>query len=560
MSNLKKQLFLLFFALILFSACDNTPPEQVSLSGLLDEMVSYDESARFPAVFFKTGMESSYDRRSVSPDDSQWFANNDGFGYIRLDSIEGRAEKVLFDRAGPGVITRFWQTTTEKTGILRFYFDDSTEPMLVADAFDLSRLELPIGDVLLQKHTSYEENGKGGTTLFLPIPYTKRCKITLEEPDKSKQIPRYYQINYRTYPKGTTVEAFSPEVLQKNKKKIKQTEELLVNPPIPTGMTYAIQEELIPHKWKTSVPQHPESEGKHYSFRYGIQAEKEGGCLRQVKINVSMPDSADYTHTMRSIILKISFDGKRSVYVPLSDFSGGGIGAPAIKNWYLQADGKGSVDSRWVMPFRNKSEFEIVNESNVPVKINLDVVSDDWKWDDRSLYFFASWHQGKDMTLVSDYMDPDAESWQAAFLWGKGVFKGDVLSIYNYSPKWYGEGDDKITVDFEVFPSHHGTGTEDYYNCSWAPVVPFQTPFGGAPRADNPSSQGYNTFFRTRNLDNIPFNDRLYFWFELLSWEKGKIDCSSTIYWYGNMDADIIGSQNIEEEASMPLPPAIITK
>lgn len=33
----------------------------------------------------------------------------------------------------------------------------------------------------------------------------------------------------------------------------------------------------------------------------------------------------------------------------------------------------------------------------------------------------------------------------------------------------------------DTFPSFMGTGTEDYYNCSWAPVVPFATPFGRAP-------------------------------------------------------------------------------
>ena len=68
-----------------------------------------------------------------------------------------------------------------------------------------------------------------------------------------------------------------------------------------------------------------------------------------------------------------------------------------------------------------------------------------------------------------------------------------------------------------------GTGTEDYYNCSWAPVVPFATPFGGAPRADEASSHGYNTFVRTRNLDVIPFGQRLQFDLEMLSWNPGAV-------------------------------------
>jgi hypothetical protein len=32
---------------------------------------------------------------------------------------------------------------------------------------------------------------------------------------------------------------------------------------------------------------------------------------------------------------------------------------------------------------------------------------------------------------------------------------------------WWGEGDEKIWVDGEAFPSIFGTGTEDYYAYSW---------------------------------------------------------------------------------------------
>ena len=35
------------------------------------------------------------------------------------------------------------------------------------------------------------------------------------------------------------------------------------------------------------------------------------------------------------------------------------------------------------------------------------------------------------------------------------------------SKAWWGEGDEKIYVDGEKFPSHFGTGTEDYYGYAW---------------------------------------------------------------------------------------------
>ena len=108
-----------------------------------------------------------------------------------------------------------------------------------------------------------------------------------------------------------------------------------------------------------------------------------------------------------------------------------------------------------------------------------------------------------------------------------------MLSLYNHCPDWYGEGDEKIWIDNDTFPSFMGTGTEDYYNCSWAPVVPFATPFGGAPRADETSSHGHNTFVRTRNLDVMPFGQRLRFDLEMLSWNPGAVDYRAAAFWYG---------------------------
>ena len=69
----------------------------VTLDNLLDEMLSVEQQARIPYPSYKSGQVSSYDRRSVSPENDGWFANNDGFGIERTDTIDGRIEKVMFD-------------------------------------------------------------------------------------------------------------------------------------------------------------------------------------------------------------------------------------------------------------------------------------------------------------------------------------------------------------------------------------------------------------------------------------------------------------------------------
>ena len=97
--------------------------------------------------------------------------------------------------------------------------------------------------------------------------------------------------------------------------------------------------------------------------------------------------------------------------------------------------------------------------------------------------FHCSWKQ-EDVTYGNNYDSNDNEEWLFTQIAGQGVIKGDVLSLFNYGGTWYGEGDEKIFIDDEIFPSHFGTGTEDYYNTSWAPVGIEHTPFGGCIRAD----------------------------------------------------------------------------
>ena len=69
--------------------------------------------------------------------------------------------------------------------------------------------------------------------------------------------------------------------------------------------------------------------------------------------------------------------------------------------------------------------------------------------------------------------------------------------------KWWGEGDEKVWVDGESFPSHFGTGTEDHYGYAWATRV-FQGPFCNEPRA-GPATRGITPTPARRSLDAIPF-------------------------------------------------------
>lgn len=538
---MKKQLCLasicLGFLFLSFSCKEEV--QTVSLSTLLDEMVSAEAVARVPSPYYTTHQVSSYDRRSVHPDSAYWFANNDGFGIVRTDTINNRIENVLFDEEGPGAITRIWLTTINKSGMMRFYFDGATEAQWAIPAYDLMRINIPLGRGLLQPHTSYTPDGKGGNTLFFPIPYAKSCKVTFEYPEAVEPTPKYYQINYRKYPKDVAVETFSAEGAMAIQDKIAEVDKTLLAPPTyKAGKTVSVSEQV--------------SAGQSLSLSELPQGNQ---AIRNLDIQIDMANKDAYAVVMRCVILQIEFDGKTMVWAPLSDFSAGGVGAPYVDSWYLSADGKGTVTSRWVMPYQKEAKITLINYSDETIEASVNAQVDQWKWDDRSLYFHASWKQEQGIPVTNEY-DNDSQclEWNFATIKGKGVYMGDLLSLYNYSPAWYGEGDEKIWVDDDTFPSHFGTGTEDYYNSSWAPVVPFHTPFGGAPRADKESSAGYNAFFRTRNLDAIPFTESFRFDIEMLSWVKGTVDYATTIYWYGEYDAKAENTSGLEEITGYRLP------
>lgn len=530
----------LCLAALLIAGGRSFASDKVTISTLLDEMISFEKAAEFPDPYYTCKMISSYDRRTVLPEKDWWYANDDGFGCMRLDTIQGRVEKVMFDYEGPGVVTRIWLTTNVKNGTLRFYFDGEENPRLVIPAYDMTRAPFRVGDALSLIHTNYTPEGAGGNTFMFPLPYQKSCRITFEEPNKDRNTwsPRYHEIEYRTYAQGTEVETFHPGQVHSHimQEKIQDVNKALWNPStFKGGERREFAMDIAPNqKNSLELPA-----GSH--------------AVRSLIIDVHCR-KGDYAKMMRQLILKISFDGKETVWAPLGDFSGAGLGAPKVDSWYMDADGRGHITSRWVMPYKENAKIEVENLFEFPVWMNVRAHVSDWKWNKNTLYFHTTWKQERGIELTNRYDDHKGDHmWNYVTINGRGVFKGDLLSLFNYAPDWYGEGDEVIWVDNDVFPSHHGTGTEDHYNCSWAPVVPFHTPYGGAPRADNPSSHGFNAFVRTRNLDGIPFQKRYRFDIEMLSWNPGKVDYAVTNYWYGDLDTKINESSG-KEEVVNPLP------
>jgi hypothetical protein len=96
---------------------------------------------------------------------------------------------------GPGSIQHIWMTPTGnwRYSILRFYWDDETTPSV----------EVPVGDFFGMGWGQYAAlqslavcvNPGSAFNCYWPMPFRKKCRITLENID-AKEMVLYYQVDY----------------------------------------------------------------------------------------------------------------------------------------------------------------------------------------------------------------------------------------------------------------------------------------------------------------------------------------------------------------------------
>jgi len=432
----------------------------------------------------------------------------------------------MMDADGPGCLVRFFVTSTAaRAGTLRIYLDGGDRPAFEVPAYDLLKGPWTVPVPLLTPHTSYDPRGGGGSSLYLPIPYSRHCKVTWEE--RQEGAPRYYQLDYRTYAAGTPVRTLDAEGLAAAGAAIERAgDRLAEGRDDVAGDVVGFEAPLAPGAARTlALPAGP-------------------AAIRrlELKLRPNCPAS------LRATVLRATFDGEETLWCPAGDFAGVGVGGGEVRGWYRTVAADGTMTCRWTMPYAKGGSLTLANLGAAPVAASLRATVGPWAWDDRSMHFHANWRQEAGLPTA------EPRDWNFLRASGRGVLVGDTLAVFNSLPRWYGEGDEKIWVDGEAFPSHIGTGTEDYYNASWAPVVPFQTPFSAAPAAGPNGSLGHNTFTRTRNLDGIPFRKSLRFDMELIHWEKdARVDLAAATYWYAAPGAHAAGPA-APEEAARPVP------
>jgi hypothetical protein len=102
----------------------------------------------------------------------------------------------LAEIEGPGSIQHIWMTPTGnwRFSIIRFYWDDEETPSV----------EVPVGDFFAMGWNQYAPlsslaicvNPGSAFNCYWPMPFRKKCKITMENINDQDEMRLYYQIDY----------------------------------------------------------------------------------------------------------------------------------------------------------------------------------------------------------------------------------------------------------------------------------------------------------------------------------------------------------------------------
>ena len=458
---------------------------------------------------------------------------------MRVDKREGRAESVLLDATGPGTVVRIWSPNPK--GVMRVYLDDAERPVLQAPMMQL-----------LDGRALYRQPGAGepmagtrskGWNLFLPIPFAKHCVITTDDGDGV-----YYQVDWRKYEPGTQVQTMVRSDVPN--KPPAWGAMGVVAPPQPADL--GPEQLLAPQDRRTVF----ESLGS--------------GCVKTFQFSVGPADTADIS----TLVLVGTFDGQQTVCCPVTDLLSWAPGASVHDSrrgvTWLPEDAGGSANAAggansaaganpasdpaalltdqpvsthgtllatvaFPMPFQKSGKLELVNTGAAPLMVAVNADRADWTWDARSMHFHAVWQRDPSLHTrpMRDFTFLSAT--------GQGVYAGDSLQVVNPVDAWWGEGDEKIYVDGESFPSSFGTGTEDYYGYGWCCPVPFNHPLHSQTLCDGRAARtnwGRTIVCRLRGLDGIPFQKSLKMDMEVWHWADCTMSYAPTAFWYGMPGAE----------------------
>jgi hypothetical protein len=282
----------------------------------------------------------------------------------------------------------------------------------------------------------------------------------------------------------------------------------------------------------------------------------------------------------RKVLLKIYWDDQEhpSVLAPLGDFFGlmnslaGNYASMPLTVSVKDVErfvfgGSASFNSYFQMPFNHRARVVVENQNDVPYLqyfyIDYELYREPLPGDIG--YFHTQWRRqnpcggwGPDLQVNSAEVGSVAnvdgqDNYVILDVEGQGHYVGCNLAVRHFQGSWWGEGDDMIFIDDDVWPpSIHGTGGEDYFGHAWG-MQRNAFPMCGTIVHEEDVS-GFQHSYRFHITDPVRFSKRIKVTMEHGHANHLADDWSSTAYWYQKLPTVPFGILPVEER--LPLRPA----
>jgi hypothetical protein len=281
--------------------------------------------------------------------------------------------------------------------------------------------------------------------------------------------------------------------------------------------------------------------------------EHEGpGCITHVYAALAFPEITDY----RDAIIRCYWDGEGtpSVESPLGDFFGLAHGRIRLMRSAMTAVNPGfgashGLHNYFPMPFATAARITLEHRGDRPLGgsfpalwYHIEYETYDTAPPENALRFHAQYRQERPTVAVGDQPNTQLHSrtnldgkdnYVALDARGAGQMAGLLLQINNIAGGWYGEGDDMVFIDDDVWPpSIHGTGTEEIFGGGACPTTEYAGPYHGFHLIESPDWAGLVGMYRWYIHDPIRFTKSIRWTLEHGHANNFANEYASLVFWY----------------------------